>query len=52
MENKTQFKICEEVLVDGVWAMVVKVDGDHVYVIDEDGNDQYVARSTVERYYY
>ena len=52
MENKVQFKINEEVLVDGVWAMVVEVDGDHVYVIDEDGNDQYVARSTVERYYY
>lgn len=50
MENKVQFKINEEVLVDGVWAMVVEVDGNYVYVIDENGNDQYVACSTVERY--
>jgi len=30
--------------------MVVEVDGDHVYLLDEDGNDQYVARSAVELY--
>jgi preprotein translocase subunit YajC len=52
MENKAKFKIGDEVLVDGAWATVQKVDGDYVYVIDEDGNDQYVARSTVEHYYY
>ncbi len=50
MENTVQFKIGEEVMVDGAWAMVEEVRGDHVYVIDEDGNDQYVACSTVERY--
>ena len=50
MKEKAKLKIGEEVWVDGVWAMVEEVDGDHVYVIDEDGNDQYVACSAVELY--
>ena len=37
MKEKVQYKIGEEVIVNFVWAMVEEVDGNNVYVIDEEG---------------
>ena len=50
MENKAQFKIGEEVMVNFVWGVIEEVDGNNVYVIDEEGEMLFVDSSTVERY--
>ena len=50
MKEKVQYKIGEEVIVNFVWAMVEEVDGNNVYVIDEEGETLCVESSAVQRY--
>jgi hypothetical protein len=50
MKEKVQYKIGQEVIVNFVWAMVEEVDGNNVYVIDEEGETLCVESSAVQRY--